>query len=257
MSFRRDSQAPIRAQPAVPATLAERVDRIEKILDTAKAQAVDTPRRAAVVYNTRPSPISPNAIDVSFSNPATGSLSLSPDAGGEEADDRPVIGLSFHGLVQLSGHPCAPALQSMTWNESEAYLERECRHSDILFSCAGPIDLSSLDLSFRACWKLQQSFLGHVLSWFPLFDHEFCAHLTKTTMGGGAPDPSDLSTSLALFVLALGALFRANDWNGGGCDPAQAQPPGLAYFQAASNILNVCSGAKYTLTAAQCYILKS
>lgn len=141
----------------------------------------------------------------------------------------------------------------MLHEDGEAYLEQEFIYEAILFR-KGPVSKPlPVDFSFKTSWKYQQSFVQHILAWFPLFDQEFCAQLTKDVVNNNL-DPKSASTSLVLFIFALGAFTRAQDT----LDlQSIEQTPGLDYFQAGSQYLSFLSGGTCSVTIAHCYILKS
>lgn len=172
----------------------------------------------------------------------------------DEADDVPCYaGMNLHGMVLVVGQRCARKLEPFTFNDQESYLKREMEYESIFFSNGFSVDLLQLNLESRTCWKHVQSFQQHILVWYPLFNQQLSIDILESTLQGGWKMPN-LSTSLSLYMLALGAFTQADHEH---TLFLTTQLPGLDYFHAATKILDMCCEQRSTITAAQCFILKS
>ena len=198
----------------------------------------------------RQSVVSPNGPPFPVRTPAETVSSLFT-----EPSDEPlcIFGPNLFGLVRMASHPCPVELQPLKWNDSEKYLEQEWAYSHLTHPYGLSISLSQLDLQYRTCWRYQQSFGRNILSWFPIFDQRFCVDVVQRSSASGF-QPSELTTCLSLFILALGAITRSEDDTTEKLNPAT---PGLAYFQLASQQLNSSPSASSDILGAQCYVLKS
>ncbi|KAF2191471.1 hypothetical protein K469DRAFT_746795 [Zopfia rhizophila CBS 207.26] len=159
------------------------------------------------------------------------------------------IGLPFGFLIHLANHKVAPTFQSLEFDESEVYLEREIAQGKDLYQAGVP---GALDLSPRLCGRFLQSFSRNVLTWFPIFDQQSFSKLAAKSYTHHF-DQSDPETCLILLMLSLGALSKAKDLTSD--DPHQF--PGLNYFLSACKALNMGITPGYSLIEMQCQILIS
>ncbi|OCL04120.1 hypothetical protein AOQ84DRAFT_346657 [Glonium stellatum] len=231
-------------------SIASRLDRIEAlILDqngrpgpaTNYSYAASSPSIQAATgsgSNSYPTPSSPVIIPA----PA-----VPPTA--TEATRIRRMGLSMYAMSQLNGHEAPPSLKILQYEESEPFLEWEMERGKRLYQARSHDDL---DFSLSVCWRLQQSFSERILSWFPLFNLDRCVEvvnkLHEPRLGS-----SDIDKCLALFILALGALSKANHIT----SDKPAALSGLDYFCAASDILDLDKDSRYTIIEAQCHLLKA
>lgn len=198
--------------------------------------------------------------------------------------------LDCTGVARLEGHDCPPCLRPLETLDGETYLQHEMEQGFRLYQtldteAGSQTSKKELDLSPRTCWRLQQSFIAHLLPWFPLFSQQTCADivshasesnfadlgLTLDTRGAGRPlngNGSDAASSrsrplptwrskldaaLALFILALGAISRQDQYFGD--DPENLH--GRAYFLSACDIEERQSRARpHDIVAIQCKLLK-
>ena len=162
------------------------------------------------------------------------------------------IGLSLAGLSRISNHGTVPALSRLSYDDSEAYMEREMRQGELLYRLGD--DAEELDLSSRTCWMLQQSFAKDVLVWFPLFEQDTCVNYVARATDGGF-DRSDPCTCFAFFVLALGRVSKASHH----LDDATSDLPGLDYFATGARMIGQISTttARYSIIIVQSRILMS
>ncbi|OCK96701.1 uncharacterized protein K441DRAFT_713370 [Cenococcum geophilum 1.58] len=162
------------------------------------------------------------------------------------------IGLSEEFLVRLAGHDVSSILSPLSFNEAEAYLERENAQGSHLFRAADP-SWTSLDLSPQARFRFQRSFASTILAWFPIFDPDTFSKWVAETYNDNfrSQNQHTHETSRALFILALGALAQDDCLTTD--DPRQFS--GLAYFLAACGILNENPVPSYSIVEIQCQIL--
>ena len=158
------------------------MDQIESILDnnnknslTVNPQNPATSPKAPSTYTTASTPSSrttestPNSRTTeSTSNTRAGPVSyptsVLPRASGASPPrllGYTKIGLSEQFLVRLAGHDVSPVLSPLTFNETEAYLERENAQGTHLFRTADP-SWTSLDLSPQVRMRFQRSFFAAV-----------------------------------------------------------------------------------------------
>ena len=162
------------------------------------------------------------------------------------------IGLSEQFLVRLAGHDVSPVFSPLTFDEAEAYLERENAQGTHLFQTADP-SWTSLDLSPQVRMRFQRSFASTILAWFPIFDPDTFSKWVAETYNDnlGSQNQHTHETSRALFILALGALAQDDGLTTD--DPRQFS--GLAYFLTACRILNQNPVPSYSIVEIQCQIL--
>ena len=196
---------------------------------------------------TRKSPASAT----SYRTPSTLDPLLSPDFD-QVSDSYPsFVGANLHGFGTLSGHSCPPELFPLLYDDGEGFLDRENEYADVL--ARSDDSRPAVDLSARACWRNQQSFVRNILSWYPIFEEKFCTYLVKEATDNDFNFYKS-SSCLAYFIFALGALSRADDT----LDlNSPAETPGLNYFQAGCKSLESISIGSSSLERAQCYMLKS
>ena len=159
------------------------------------------------------------------------------------------IGLSLEAFSRLGGHDAPPFLESLQFDESEAFLVREVAQGKCLYQAGDP---GNLDLSPRLCAKLLQAFARNVLTWFPIFDEKSFSRLVAKSCTN-LFDQSDPEMCLILLMLSLGDLSKADDLTSD--DPHKF--PGLNYFLAACRTLNRDATFSYSLLETQCHILIS
>lgn len=171
-----------------------------------------------------------------------------------QPEDLPcLVGLSLYGFAKTSVKPCPKQLEPLLFDDGEDYLECEHKYNQLILDPAVHFDISDVDLSFKTCWKNQQSFAKNVLPWVPIFDQQLCAKLVQETLanGFGSCEPA---SGLSLFVLALGALTRIGDES---AQTAVSETPGLGYFRIASRKLDVAVSDQDAITVAQSFVLKA
>ncbi|KAF2650918.1 hypothetical protein K491DRAFT_638362, partial [Lophiostoma macrostomum CBS 122681] len=158
------------------------------------------------------------------------------------------IGIDLSGLSRLIDRPCPAALTPLCCDDFEEQLELQLLAGEKLMRHA-PLNLSTLDLDPRRCWRFQQSFVREVLPWYPIVPGQTLAELVSRTADGNF-DPYNLETSLVLFVFALGAFAQESHHL---ADDADAFP-GIEYFRVASRLLDADKGFGNTALVVQCHI---
>ncbi|KAK7425133.1 hypothetical protein QQX98_000047 [Neonectria punicea] len=88
-----------------------------------------------------------------------------------------LVGLSLDGFSRTAAKPCPKQLEPLLFDDAEDYLECEHKYNRLILDPAAHFDISDVDLSFKTCWKNQQSFAKNVLPWVPIFDQQLCAKL--------------------------------------------------------------------------------
>ncbi|KAF2094706.1 hypothetical protein NA57DRAFT_79876 [Rhizodiscina lignyota] len=234
--------------------LQSRIDQLEHALSTSKIVPSPTLDGAATSVASS-TPRSPGTIQ-GYSPPVAQSIEVPPRKSSVVAEVRnvnvslPTIGLSLSisHLGHLAGQPSPLAFRSLEYDDSEEFIESELHQEELIYSCGDP---TRVDLSIRSCWAYQQAFVKNILPWFPLFSQDVCAHHVTVAQENHF-SPACPSTSLALYILALGAFSRADQIYGD--DPREF--PGLDYFAAARNIPER-SGIKHAIEMVQTQILRT
>jgi hypothetical protein len=163
-----------------------------------------------------------------------------------------LISTRLNSLGWLLGQARPAELEPLAYDDSEAILDREARQGQALFNNAWLTSASDLDLSPRTCWRLQQNFVRNVLPWIPLFDQQTCVSLVTDTAEKEFSE-SNTSTTLVLFILALGAISRGEHYTG----DTPSEFLGLQYFHLASHRLAQDEAYMFDLRVAQCFVLKA
>lgn len=156
-------------------------------------------------------------------------------------------------MARLSELPVPPELAPLCVEPSD--LERQlrlelCQDGELFHAGYAPLD--SLDLEPARCLQLRESFASHVLPWCPILDQRECADVVTRTLERGL-EPYSLDTALTLFVLAGGAFARESQHFAD--DPSGF--PGLAYFRAGIQIIDLDRVNSHTLRYVQCNILSA
>lgn len=157
------------------------------------------------------------------------------------------VGINLSGLSRLLNRPGPDVLAPLCHDDFEEQLELHFIDGERIFQ-QGPTDLSTLNLSSRRCWQLQQMFTKDVLPWCPIIDQQALTELVNRTVD--AKFPYNLDTCLTLFVLALGSF--AQDSHHLNDDPNMF--PGIDYFRAGCMLLDADRGAANTILYTQCHI---
>lgn len=145
---------------------------------------------------------------------------------------------------------CVAPLNEMVYDDMEGYLQREILQGNEFYAFVPTIEP---DLSPRTCWLLQQSFATNVLPWLPLFQADYCVHhLEDATFHRF--DPANPSSTLMLFLLAVGALLnRPND-----TEDAVDRLAGMEYFYRGLKGLEIYNKSRrFDIVIIQCRILSS
>jgi hypothetical protein len=153
-------------------------------------------------------------------------------------------------LPELKNCRCLPPLNILIYDDMEDYLQREIIQGYAFYAYVPTVEV---DLSPRTCWLLQQSFATNILPWLPLFQADHCVrHLEDATIHNY--DPLNPSSTLTLFVLAVGALIgRPND-----TEDAVDRLSGMEYFYRGLKSLEVHNRTgSYEMEIIQCRILSS
>ncbi|KAF2839353.1 hypothetical protein M501DRAFT_1031460 [Patellaria atrata CBS 101060] len=233
--------------------IGNRLDRIEQLLLDASFRSQPFPGQQVAPPPPPPPQFAHGNGVISHSRPVSQAQHIIP----ESIYQAPRIGpqtvtfnatAPFKGLGRLPNQNSPPELSPLEQDDSEGFLERELQQGEILTHAGNPDDL---DLSQRTCLRLEQSFARFVLPWFPLFDPDTCVEQITQTINQGFGLPT-LYTSFTLFVLALGALAKADHHT----SDAAHELPGLNYYLAACRGMKQNSG-QYTIVAVQGMILKS
>ncbi|CAK7201576.1 hypothetical protein SEUCBS139899_004282 [Sporothrix eucalyptigena] len=166
--------------------------------------------------------------------------------------------LSFEGIARFDGHACPPALLPMARIGADDDMETEFRQGEALFGQGEgeTLDLddlpSSLSVTPRRCWQLQQIFYRDVLPWCPIIDQQVCSEMVTRTVEGRFL-PKRIDTSLTLFILALGAFAEDQQH----LEDDASVFPGRDYFRAGCELVDSLRQATYrnTVQYVQCHIL--
>ncbi|CAK7237602.1 hypothetical protein SBRCBS47491_010039 [Sporothrix bragantina] len=167
--------------------------------------------------------------------------------------------LSFEGIARFDGHACPPALMPMAQIGADDDIETEFAQGEALMGAGNEdeaLDLnnlpSTLSVSPRRCWQLQQIFYRDVLPWCPIIDQQVCSEMVTRTVESRF-HPARIDTSLTLFVLALGAFAEDQQHL---ADNARVFP-GRDYFRAACALVDSLRQASFrnTVQYVQCHIL--
>lgn len=153
-------------------------------------------------------------------------------------------------LPELKNCYCLPPLNELIYDDTEEYYQREIEQGDKFYSYVPTVEV---DLSPRTCWLLQQSFATNILPWLPLFQGDHCVrHHEDATIHNY--DPLNPSSTLTLFVLAVGALIgRPTD-----TEDAVEHLAGMEYFHKACQSLEVYNKKRSVdIVIIQCRILSS
>ena len=153
-------------------------------------------------------------------------------------------------LPELKNCRCLPPLNELVYDDMEDYLQREIDQGNEFYAY---VPAAEVDLCPRTCWLLQQSFATNILPWLPLFQADQCVrHLGEAAIHNY--DPLIPSTSLTLFVLAVGALIgNPND-----TEDAVERLAGIGYFHKGLKSLEVYNRKHcHEIEIIQCRILSS
>lgn len=161
------------------------------------------------------------------------------------------FGFDLIGLARLSELPTPRELAPLSADPGnlEWQLRQElCQDSELFQN--GYVPLSTLDLDHRRCWQLKESFSSHVLPWCPVIDQRDCTEVVSRAVERDFETYS-LETAITLFVLAGGAFAQESQHYAD--DPAGF--PGLAYFRAACQIVDLDRVNTHTIRYVQCHVL--
>ena len=163
------------------------------------------------------------------------------------------FGFDLVGMARLSELPIPRELAPLCSDAPnlEWQLRQELAQDAELFQ-TGYVPLDILDLDPRRCWQLKESFSSHVLPWCPIIDQRECTEVVSRAVERGF-EPYSLETAMALLVLAGGA-FAAESQH---YSNEASSFPGLAYFRAACQILDLDRVTAHTIRNVQCHILAS
>lgn len=153
-------------------------------------------------------------------------------------------------LPELKNCKCLAPLNELVYDDFEDYLQREIDQGNEFFAYVPTVDV---DLSPRTCWGLQQSFAVNILPWLPIFQADHCVrHLDDAVLHNY--DPRNNSSTLTLFVLAVGALIgRPND-----TEDAVDRLAGMEYFyRGCQNLDRYNRKRSSDIEIIQCRILSS
>jgi len=137
-----------------------------------------------------------------------------------------------------------------SWDYTADFYDDEIIAGEQLADQCDEVIQQPVDLSKRACRRLQQSFVENFLTWTPIFDQRTCVTALEQAETGAFSYPN-ASTCLAFMILALGAL--SEDRNEG----PHSVTPGLEYFARGSQILERLSLRTGSLTTLQCRVLQA
>ncbi|CAK7229755.1 hypothetical protein SCUCBS95973_007335 [Sporothrix curviconia] len=169
--------------------------------------------------------------------------------------------LSFEGISRFDGCGCPPALLPMAQIGADYDIETEFAQGEALLGADSDngdehVDVndlpSTLNVSPRRCWQLQQIFYRDVLPWCPIIDQQVCSEMVTRTVEARF-HPARIDTSLTLFILALGAFAEDQQHL---ADDARVFP-GRDYFRAACALVDSLRQAAFrnTVQYVQCHIL--
>lgn len=161
------------------------------------------------------------------------------------------FGFDLIGMARLSELPVPKELHPLVIDPGnlEWQLRQELSQDAELFQ-SGYTPLETLDLNHRRCWQLKESFSSAVLPWCPIIDQRECTEVVSRAVEAGF-QPYSLDTAMTLFVFAGGAFAQECQHY---ADEASGFP-GLAYFRAACQIVDLDRVNGHTLRYVQCHIL--